>query len=92
MFTVQMFIFRCLEISTEQQKATVTKRLEILLDGFRVQRFGSFLKKLILVSSKDALNWSKVTVEIFIKFQINAVRLNSLFFNEITASQKQITF
>jgi len=66
MFTVQMFIFRCLEISTEQQKATVTKRLEILLDGFRVQRFGSFLKKLILVSSKDALNWSKVTVVIYL--------------------------
>lgn len=53
MFTVQMFIFRCLEISAEQQKGTVTKRLEIC---FSVQKFRSFLKKLILLSSGDALN------------------------------------
>ena len=46
-----------------------------------------FLKKLILLFSKNALNWSKVTVKTFIMlqkiiFQINAVLLNFLFIKE----------
>ncbi len=53
-----------------------------------VQKFGvNVIKKLILLLSKDALNWSKTTVDTFImlqniRFQIKAVLLKFLFIKE----------
>ncbi len=53
-----------------------------------VQKFGvNVIKKFILLLSKDALNWSKTTVETFIMlqkilFQIKAVLFKFLFFKE----------
>ncbi len=53
-----------------------------------------FLKKLILIFNKDALNWSKVTIKAFVVlqflFEINAVLLNFLFIKEFRKNVAQI--
>ncbi len=50
---------------------------------FGVSQFFFFLKKLILLFSKDALNCSKLTVKTFIMLQVLSVSTNAVLLNFI---------
>ncbi len=70
-------------MSTNGTLLCLSKILYTLL--FKSLRSVAFLKKLILLFIKDALNWSKLPVKACYKrflFQINAVLLNFIFICE----------